>query len=50
MEACAVNGTGTERLERLAMRQRAIAFVDGKPVAGVLGIQLAHQIIPGSFG
>lgn len=36
--------------DRIIMLGRTIAFVPGKAIAGINGVQLMHQTVPGDLG
>ena len=43
-------GTGAERPERFKMLGHAVALVFREPVAGMRGVELAHQRVPRGLG
>jgi hypothetical protein len=49
-EGVAMDGAGAEFLDGGEVGCGAVAFVLGEAVAGVLGIVLEHEPVPGDFG
>lgn len=45
-----MQGTGAERPERFKMLGHAVALVFREPVAGMRGVELAHQRVPRGLG